>query len=96
MAGKSVAKYVVLGQGRVDGKTQLWVAATFASIAQAKPWVALLNLAHKSGDTETVAAMDVHAPTGADGKAPNSVKYSGQKVQYNPEIQGLSDDTTLG
>lgn len=96
MAGKSVAKYVVLGTGKVDGKTTMWVCATFPGIAQAKPWVSLLNLARKSKDTETVAAMDKHQPGIADGKTATDVKYTGLSVQYAPETPGLADDTELG
>lgn len=96
MAGKSIAKYVVLGQGRVDGKARMWVASTFASKALAAPWVALLNVAHKSGDVETVAKMDVHAPLAENGDRPTAVKYSGISAQYNPDLGGLSEDATLG
>jgi hypothetical protein len=96
MAGKSVAKYVVLGQGRVDGKAKMWVASTFASKALAAPWVALLNVAHKSGDAETVAKMDVHAPTSETGERPTAVRYSGISAQYNPDLGALSEDASLG
>jgi hypothetical protein len=96
MAGKSVEKYVVMAQGKIDGKTRVWVAAVHNSIKDAKPWVALLNLARKSGDHEAVAAMDQHQPATADGGPATDVKYSGSVIQYAPEVPGLSDDTTLG
>ena len=96
MAGRSVEKYVVMGAGKVDGKTHLWTVAVFNSIKDAKPWVALLNLARKSGDVETIAAMDLHAPAVPEGKELKDVKYSGATIQYGPEAAGLSDDATLG
>jgi hypothetical protein len=96
MAGKSVAKYVVLATGKVDGKAQMWVCATFPGIAQAKPWVALLNLARKSKDAETILAMDVHQPGIADHKVATDVKYSGLSVQYAPEASALSENAELG
>ena len=96
MAGKSVEKYVVMATGKIENKTHVWVAAVFNSIKEAKPWVAILNLAHKAQDAETVASMDVHAPKTEDGKTPTGVKYSGSVVQYAPDAGGLSDDTTLG
>lgn len=96
MAGKSVEKFVVNAMGKVDGKTHVWTAAVFNSVKDAKPWVALLNLARKSGDAETIAAMDVHAPALAEGKELKDVKYSGATIQYAPEAAGLSDDATLG
>lgn len=96
MAGKSVAKYVVTATGKVDGKTQIWIAGVFASVVFAKPWVAILNLARKAGDVDTVKSMDVNAPLNADGSLPTGVAYKGASVQYNPQADGLSDDTTLG
>jgi hypothetical protein len=96
MPGRSVEKFVVMATGKVEGKVKIWVAAVFPGVAQAKPWVALLNLAHKAADLETVKAMDVHAPIGADGKLPEGVKYTGSVIQYSPDVAALSDDTTLG
>lgn len=96
MAGKSVDKFVVMATGKLEGKARVWVAAVFNDVRQAKPWVALLNLAHKAGDAETVASMDVHAPLGKDDIRPTEVKYSGAVVQYAPETTALVDDTTLG
>lgn len=96
MAGKSIEKFVVTATGKLENKTHVWVAAVFNDLKTAKPWVALLNLAHKAGDAETIKAMDVHAPTTEDGKLPTGVKYAGAVVQYAPETTALSDDTTLG
>lgn len=96
MAGKSIDKFVVNAIGKVDGKSHVWTVAVFNSIKDAKSWVALLNLARKSGDAETVKAMDVHAPVIPDGKELKDVKYSGATIQYAPEASGLSDDATLG
>lgn len=96
MAGKSIEKFVVMASGKVEGKTHLWTVAVFNSVKDAKPWVALLNLARKSADAETIAAMDVHAPAVPEGKELKDVKYSGAVIQYGPEAAGLSDDATLG
>lgn len=96
MAGKSVEKYVVMGQGRIDGKVRVWVASVHNSVKEAKPWVALLNLARKANDHETVAKMDVHQPVTTDNAPATDVKYSGSVIQYAPEVPGLSEDTTLG
>ena len=96
MAGKSIEKFVVNAIGKVDGKSHVWTVAVFNSMKDAKPWVALLSLARKSGDTETVATMDPHAPAVPEGKEITSVKYSGATIQYSPEATGLSDDATLG
>jgi len=96
MAGKSVEKFIVTAVGKLDSKTHMWNVAVFNDIKTAKPWVALLNLAHKAGDLETVAAMDVHAPKTEDGKRPTGIKYSGATIQYAPEVGALADDTTLG
>jgi len=96
MAGKSVEKFVVTATGRIENKTHVWVAAVFNDLKTAKPWVAVLNLAHKAGDAETIASMDVHAPRTEDGKTPTNVKYAGAVVQYAPETGALGDDTTLG
>lgn len=96
MAGKSIEKFVVNAMGKVDGKTHVWTAAVFNSMKDAKPWVALLNLARKAGDAETIKAMDVHAPAVPEGKELKDVKYSGATIQYSPEAAGLSDDATLG
>lgn len=96
MAGKSVDKFVVMANGKVGGKTHIWTVAVFNSVKDAKPWVALLNLARKSGDAETVKAMDVHAPEIPDGQEIRDVKYTGATIQYAPEASGLSDDATLG
>lgn len=96
MAGKSIDKYVVMASGKSGGKTHVWTVAVFNSIKDAKPWVALLSLARKSGDAETVKAMDVHAPELPADATFSEVKYSGRVVQYGPEASGLSDDATLG
>lgn len=96
MAGKSIDKFVVNALGKVDGKTHVWTAAVFNSMKDARTWVALLSLARKAGDAETVAAMDVHAPAVPEGKELTGVKYSGATIQYAPEASGLSDDATLG
>lgn len=96
MPGRSVEKYVVTAIGKLDGRTHTWVAGVFTDLKTAKPWVALLNVAHRANDTETVAAMDVHAPTNAAGERPTAVKYAGAAIQYSPDVPGLSDDTTLG
>ncbi len=96
MAGKSVAKTVIMAQGKIDGKVQLWVAAVFVDLKTAQPWVALLNLARKAKDAETVASMDVHQPGVTEGKEATDVKYSGRTVQYTPAAGALSDDTLLG
>lgn len=95
MAGKSVDKYIIIAQGKIDGKVRVWVAAAFNDVKQAKPWVALLNLARRAGDHETVLAMDVHQPVSVDGKPAENVKYSGSAIQYAPEAAGLSDDAEL-
>jgi hypothetical protein len=96
MAGKSVEKFIINAMGKVDGKTHVWTVAVFNSVKDAKPWVALLNLARRTGDVETVKAMDVHAPELPEGKELKDVKYSGATIQYAPEASGLSDDATLG
>lgn len=96
MAGKSVDKYVVMAQGKMDGKTVVWIAATFNSVKEARPWVGFLNLARTAGDTTAIAKMDVHQPGIEEGKAATGVKYSGKTVQYAPEVQALDDDITLG
>lgn len=96
MAGKSIDKFVVMASGKINGKTHVWTAAVFNDIKTAKPWVALVNLARRSADTETVKAMDVHAPEAPEGAELKDVKYSGATIQYAPEVQGLSDDATLG
>jgi hypothetical protein len=96
MAGKSIDKFIVNAMGKIDGKTHVWTVAVFNSVKDAKPWVALLNLARKAGDVETVKAMDVHAPAVPEGKELKDVKYSGAVIQYGPEASGLSDDASLG
>lgn len=96
MAGKSVEKYVVMAQGKIDGKTRVWVTGVFNSVKDAKPWVAVLNLARKAGDETMVAALDVHQPVSESGKPATDVKYSGSTIQYAPETAALSDDTELG
>lgn len=96
MAGKSIDKFVVNAMGKLDGKTHVWTAAVFNLRKDAQAWVALLNLARKAGDAETVKTMDVHAPTVPEGKELTAVKYSGATIQYAPEAVGLSDDATLG
>jgi hypothetical protein len=96
MAGKSVEKYVVMAQGKIDGKLKIWVAGVFNDVKQAKPWVALLALARKASDHETVASMDVHQPPATNGGHAADVKYSGSVIQYAPEASALSDDTELG
>lgn len=96
MAGKSIDKFVVMASGKLAGKTRVWTVAVFNSRKDAQPWVALLSLARKSGDAETVKAMDVHAPEVADGQELTDVKYTGAVIQYGPEATGLSDDATLG
>lgn len=96
MAGKSVDKFVVMASGKIDGKTHVWTAAVFNSVKDARPWVALLSLARKSADAETVAKMDVHAPEAPEGKSLTAVRYSGATIQYAPEAAGLSDDAVLG
>jgi hypothetical protein len=96
MAGKSTEKFVVNAIGTIDGKRHVWTAAIFNSVKDAKPWVALLNLARKAEDAETVKAMDPHAPEVPEGKTITNVKYSGATIQYAPEAAGLSDDATLG
>jgi hypothetical protein len=96
MAGKSVEKFIVNAAVKHEGKTHIWTAAVFNSVKDAKPWVALLNLARKSGDAETIKAMDVHVPAALADKDLKDVKYSGATVQYAPEAAGLSDDATLG
>jgi hypothetical protein len=96
MAGKSIDKFVVIANGKIGGKTHVWNVAVFNGIKDAKPWVALLGLARKSGDAETVKAMDVHAPEAPEGSELKDVKYSGSVIQYGPEASGLSDDVALG
>lgn len=96
MAGKSVEKYVVMAQGRIDGKAHVWIAAVFNSVKEAKPWVALLKLARAANDAATVKTMDVHAPEAPEGKELTAVKYSGSVIQYAPEAAGLDDDALLG
>lgn len=96
MAGKSVEKYVVMAQGKIDGKTRVWVAGVFNSIKEAKPWVALLNLARKVEDHATVAQMDRHQPVSETEKPATDVKYTGSVIQYSPEAAGLSDDALIG
>lgn len=96
MAGKSIDKFVVNAMGKIENKTHVWTAAVFNSRKDATAWVALLNLARKAGDAETVKAMDVHAPEAPEGKELIGVKYSGATIQYAPEASGLSDDATLG
>jgi hypothetical protein len=96
MAGRSTEKFIVNAASKVDGKTHIWTVAVFNSVKDAKPWVALLNLARKSGDAETIKAMDIHAPELPEGKEHTAVKYTGAVIQYGPEATGLSDDATLG
>lgn len=96
MAGKSIEKFVVMASGKIDNKTHVWTVAVFNGKRDAQPWVALLNVARRAGDTETVKAMDVHAPEVPEGKELSGVKYSGKVVQYGPEATGLSDDAELG
>lgn len=96
MAGKSINKFVVVASGKIDTKTHVWTVAVFNGKKDAQPWVALLNLARRTGDTETVKAMDVHAPEVPEGKELSGVKYAGSVIQYGPEASGLSDDATLG
>lgn len=96
MPGRSTHKYVVTGTGKLGGKSHFWIVGTFVDVNQAKPWVALLNVARRANDVDTVKAMDVHAPTSEPGDQLTNVKYAGLKVQYAPEAPGLSDDAELG
>lgn len=96
MPGRSTHKYVIMASGKLNGKTHVWVAGVFVDVNQARPWVALLNVARKANDAETVKAMDVHAPTNETGELATGVKYTGIKVQYAPNAPGLSDDAELG
>ena len=95
MPGKSTHKYVVTATGKLGTKSAFWIVGTFVDINQAKPWVALLNVARRANDEATVKAMDVHAPTGKDGESVTDVKYAGAKIQYAPEAPSLSDDAEL-
>ena len=95
MPGRSTHKYVVSALGTVGSKRHVWIAGVFTDVKQAKPFVALLNVARKAGDEPTIKAMDVHAPTLEDGKQFDSVKYSGASIQYSPEAPGLSDEAEL-
>lgn len=96
MPGRSTHKYVVNGIGKLGTKTHVWTAGVFVNQGEAKMWVALLNVARKANDVETVKAMDVHAPTNEAGDLVTDVKYSGLSVQYSPTAPGLSDDASLG
>lgn len=96
MPGRSTHKYIVMASGKIGGKTHVWVAGVFTDLKQAKPWVALLNVARKANDVETVTSMDVHAPALKEGEELTGVKYTGVKVQYSPDAPGLSDDAELG
>ena len=69
MAGKHVARYVVMAQGKIEGKTVQWVAGVFPGVAAAKPWVALTKLVRASGDNAAIAERDVHQPDIDKGKA---------------------------
>jgi predicted naringenin-chalcone synthase len=96
MPGRSTEKAVIIATGKLAGKSRMWVAAVFADVKAATGWVGQLTVAHKTGDAEAVAKMDVHAPKDADGKAPTDVKYSGAVIQYSPDVPGLSPDALFG
>lgn len=96
MPGRSVEKFVVTATGKVAGKGTMWLVAVFPGVAQAKPYVALLRLAHAAKDHDTIKTLDPHAPYGENGDVPTDVKYTGRTIQYSPQTADLSDDTTLG
>ena len=90
-----VYREILHASGKVDGKAARWIVGVFTNEKTLKAFAAHLNLARKAGMTDTVAAMDVHAPTPKDGQELTEVKLSRQTVQYNPQAPGLEDDAAL-
>jgi hypothetical protein len=91
----TVYREILHASGKVEGKLARWIVGVFPNEKELKGFAAHLNLARKAGMLETVAAMDVHAPTLKDGQELTEVKLSRQTVQYNPQAPGLDDDTAL-
>lgn len=91
-----VYREIVQAIGKVDGKTHTWIVGVFSDAARAISHAALLKMAYKVGDADTIKKMDPHSPA-KDAKAPaTDVKFSKTTVQYNPTPPALDEAAALG
>ena len=90
-----VYREVLHAAGKLDGKAHKWIVSVFANEARLRSHHALLNMAYKGGDAETIKKLDPNSPASRTGGTVTEVKFSKETVPYNLEASGPDEAAAL-
>jgi hypothetical protein len=90
-----VYREILHAGAKLNGKPVRWIVGVFANETALRSFLAILNIAYKTGMKDIVAGLDVHSPAKKPEDELTEVKFSRQVIQYNPAASLPDDDAAL-